>query len=463
MMSLLLGFGLPVLVLSAIILRCLDSRGPRGVMVLGLASGLGTGAAAAGFCAWRFIVPAWDVSAFPWAEGIALGLLTLVVLPVFASIARAPRSDWSVESRYVACAAAAMGAVSLVYFTLQSDRMPHGEWDAWAIWNLKARFLFRSGEHWQDLFAGNLPHSGYPLLVPSAVARLWTWIGHESPAVGALVAGTFTYATPLVVAGSLAHLRGWTCGAWGGLLTIAAMPLSVYGAWQVADVPFGFFVVASVALVSLAATSQHPWRLALLAGMAVGMAGLVKHEGQPFMLGMTAASIGHCLRHRRWSAIGRAMYVTAFVGAALPFWVLLALIRDASPDVGLASAFTDGAAFAKVTDLTRHVLIARSLLVESWGWAGLAAFGSAPLFASALLLGGWRWNATSRAAVGFGCWALALMIGSYYAAYLVSPYDLAWHISSSLHRILVHIWPTFVWVFCLLARFDSDGPVRTAA
>ena len=463
MMLLLFGVGLPVLVLSALILGCLEARGPRGVLTFGLAAGLGTGLAAAVFCAWRFVAPSQDLSAFPWGEGVLLGLVALVALAVVASLARAPRAEWSFEARCVAGAAVVMGALSLTYFGLQSARMPHGEWDAWAIWNLKARFLFRGGEHWQDLFSTAITHPGYPLLVPSAVARLWTWIGRESPFMGVLVAGTFTYAAPLVVAGSLAHLRGWTYGAWGGLLTVAATPLTVYGAWQVADVPFGFFVVASVVLISLAVASRQPWRLALLAGMAVGMAGLAKNEGQPFMVGVTAAYVGYCLFQRRWSVTVRAMNILAFAAAALPFWLLLALIREASPAVGLASAFTDDLAVSKITDIGRHALIVRSLLSYFWGWAGLTFLGAAPLFLAALWLGGWRLDERTRAAAGFGTWALAVMIASYYLAYLVSPYDLAWHISSSLHRILVHIWPTFVWVFCLLVRFDPVRPDRATA
>src|SRR5262249_25687050 len=44
---------------------------------------------------------------------------------------------------------------------------PHGDWDAWALWNMYARFLYRGGEHWSDYIRRlewNL-HSDYPLLV----------------------------------------------------------------------------------------------------------------------------------------------------------------------------------------------------------------------------------------------------------------------------------------------------------
>jgi hypothetical protein len=35
-------------------------------------------------------------------------------------------------------------AAMVVHYT----RAPNGEWDAWAIWNQKARFLLRGGHDW---------------------------------------------------------------------------------------------------------------------------------------------------------------------------------------------------------------------------------------------------------------------------------------------------------------------------
>ena len=65
---------------------------------------------------------------------------------------------------------------------------PHGDgWDAFAIWNLHARFLFRGGPHWRDAFTPLLPwsHPDYPLLLPGAIAHFWTYLGHDDPRVPA--------------------------------------------------------------------------------------------------------------------------------------------------------------------------------------------------------------------------------------------------------------------------------------
>ncbi len=59
------------------------------------------------------------------------------------------RLDWILRAAFgIAATGRALAAV--VMFILAS---PHGEWDAWAIWNQHARFLFRGGgsDAWRAL------------------------------------------------------------------------------------------------------------------------------------------------------------------------------------------------------------------------------------------------------------------------------------------------------------------------
>ena len=41
---------------------------------------------------------------------------------------------------------------------------------------------------------------------------------------------------------------------------------------------------------------------------------------------------------------------------------------------------------------------------------------------------------------------LACQIMGYYVFYLISPYDLEWHLAYSLNRLFVHIYPAIVFV-----------------
>lgn len=78
----------------------------------------------------------------------------------------APRLRWVLGCSLAITLVCAGGA-----FLLLSLRNPHGDWGAWAIYNLRARFIVRAGSHWMDTFSNLLPLSD-PLLTLS-VARLW--------------------------------------------------------------------------------------------------------------------------------------------------------------------------------------------------------------------------------------------------------------------------------------------------
>jgi hypothetical protein len=143
------------------------------------------------------------------------------------------------------------------------------------------------------------------------------------------------------------------------------------------------------------------------------------------------------------------------MSAALPFWCLLVVGHSRAPSQALAAAFTDPASLSKMADLGRHSLIKKAFIAEAWGWAGVSLVGVVPVFVSAFLLAGLHQARRTLRTAGAAIVALGMMTSAYYAAFLVTPYELSWHVQS-LNRILVHVWPTFVWAFCLVVSFDPD-------
>lgn len=447
-----LAIGLPATALFPMLRRSVGADTAGTVLAIAIAAGLGTALGAALFCAWRFVAPSGWFSVFPVVDAILWAVVGLTAFRT-RTLPVAVVGGWTLEARRVAWALACIAGLSLTHFLLRSAVMPHGEWDAWAIWNLKARFMVRGGEYWRELFSTPIVHPGYPLLVPSAVARVWTWIGAESHVAAVVAAALFTYATPAVVVGSLARLKGWTPAIWGGVLVLGIASFTTYGSWQFADLPLAFLILTSVVLIACDQQSSETRRFAVLAGAAVGLAGLAKNEGLPFTIGMAAFYSGSQLLRGGGE---RVMRVALFLVAALPFWLILLAIHRASPSVGMVAALADASIMERVTDPGRHAVVIDAIGGRAWVWGGIWPVGMLPILAVALWAGGWRIDPRHRAAAGTAAAALVVMALSYYFAYLVTPYDLGWHIATSFDRILIQIWPTLVWLFCLVAAFD-DG------
>ena len=106
------------------------------VTVLFVTSGVGLGPRFAAFDALFWIAVAavslWHLRNHPHAD---------------CRLVRQPRTaltmlDWGARAGFAAVALLVFGAEVIEYL-----RSPHGQWDAWAIWNQKARFLTRAHPH----------------------------------------------------------------------------------------------------------------------------------------------------------------------------------------------------------------------------------------------------------------------------------------------------------------------------
>src|SRR3989338_3737578 len=68
-----------------------------------------------------------------------------------------------------------LSAAVPVGFTL-AQRHPFGDWDAWALWNMKAKFLLLSSHSWRELFSLHWhTQPDYPLLLP--FMNVWGSLG----------------------------------------------------------------------------------------------------------------------------------------------------------------------------------------------------------------------------------------------------------------------------------------------
>ena len=142
---------------------------------------LGLGAFSSAMFVWQWIIG---------PPGVATAaLLFALVLAVFAKIffsikQRVPQSPAeSVKPRNVrAPVVCLLIAVGYGAFSLAQHvkALPLGAWDAWAVWNFHARFLYRGGSGaWLKMFEAATVGSNadYPLLLPGLVSGAWTLMG----------------------------------------------------------------------------------------------------------------------------------------------------------------------------------------------------------------------------------------------------------------------------------------------
>jgi hypothetical protein len=354
---------------------------------------------------------------------------------------------------FAATAAAALGA-----FVSSLRQKPHGEWDAWMNWDLRARMLFRGGDGWLDAFSSTFPwsHPDYPVLLPSLVVRSWLYAGVETLLSPALVAGAFTFGTAALLVISLRNLRSTSQGLLAGIVLLSTPFFILHGTSLYADVPLGFFFLATMVFLELdARDGDGTSRFAALAGLAAGLAMWTKNEGTLFTLSVLAGILITGRTHkgvpwqRRWRAFGLGL---------LPVLIIVIGFKLAfAPANDLISTISLEHTFGRITDSERYLLTLREYASHITMF-GVNRFGSAVLVLLAyLLLLGVRSDGSGRTSIRAGSVALILLLAGHFAVFVSMAHELARLLNSSLDRLLLQLWPSALFLFFLAVRTPEEA------
>ena len=341
---------------------------------------------------------------------------------------------------------------------------PHGEgWDAFSIWNLHARFLFLSGPRWRDGFSAVIPwsHPDYPLLLPGAIAHFWSYLGRDETMVPGAIGVLFTFCTVGLLFSALSILRGRTIAMLGGLALLTTPFFIELGTSQYADVPLSFFILATITLLCLhdnrAAESDASCSpgLIVLAGLGAGFAAWTKNEGLLFLCAILAVRFLEFVRAR--SHRSRALAFVILLAAVAPVFLLIAWFKHSVAPPG--DLFSDPAtAMHKILDPARYWAVLK------WYGKDFLRFGHWLLIPGTLLLPsvylvtGFRQSRTSQPCVQSSVFALVMTLAGYFLIYLITPYDLYWHLRFSLARLFMQLWPSAVFLFFLALPKPENDP-----
>jgi hypothetical protein len=335
--------------------------------------------------------------------------------------------------------------VAGLLFIVHQD--PHGDWDAFAIWNSHARYLYRDGPAWQTDIQNSF-HPDYPLLVPSMNARAWRYAGEEIPETGGWLGVAYTLSALAVLTAVLAELRGLRIAMIVGSVLLGTPFFLEYGVMQSADVPLSLYFLSTLALFCLySERGRDKPGLLVLSGFMAGCAGWTKNEGLVFMFAL-AVSILAPVFVSPWATLRRLRAFAA--GLALPLVVIVIFKLM----VGLPRDYTAGRRYdeivEKVFSSDRHLAIVSNFAKTFWSFGEWMVHPLIPLliFVALSLAGlaamrsfGWLTSAG----------ALVLVFAGYYAIYVIATYELQYLLDASNSRLFLHLWPPFLLLAGLLA------------
>lgn len=361
---------------------------------------------------------------------------------------------WNRSAAIAGVLATALFAGSVLWsleFLRSAEALPYGGWDAWNIWNLRAKYLAGPVSAWHNTYSPGLnyfsSHPNYPLLLSAIVGAIWRFTGVNS-LVPIAVAALFEAGVLFLLIGAIAKFRGAVPGMLAGLLLIATASFMAQGPMQQADVPLSFFYLSTLICFSLAACGNR--RAAVCGGCCASLAAWTKNEGLVFMV-LALACYGAA--SIRWNEV--AAWFLPLVGAA-PGSLSLAYFKVfLAPPGDLPGHQTATALFSKLADPGRYAMIGEAVIAG----ALRGRWWSNPILLMAILaLGvGIESGARLKRAAILDSAILAGIALSYCGTYLVTPMDLHFHILTSIVRLYSQLWPSVLFIFFLVMRNPENA------
>ena len=333
-------------------------------------------------------------------------------------------------------------ALTLLPLYCYASYYPYGGWDAWSCWNLKARFLYLGGEHWQNMLDPILwrasPH--YPLLLPLIHVWIWSFLPAPLELAPAMNSILFTILTAGVLLAGLKSVTGIKTAVAASLLFLTLPFYVILAISQYSDIVLGFYLLASL-ICLVQARLQKNRSLAVVAGLCAGFLSFTKPEGAIASSLLIALTFFHFLYKEPRPSEAVRLIKNFCMAAAIAF--IPTIIFQIAYSPGNQTFINGLMSVEKPADFYRF----KSIFIYTWAeltsgkWHGIWGLLCLGIIFS-------RRQGFQRKIIMVPLFLLAYtgIILIYY--FLNTYFEITWWIDVTLNRILFSILPLMIfWIF----------------
>ncbi|MEA2011608.1 MAG: hypothetical protein U9O87_00775 [Verrucomicrobiota bacterium] len=334
---------------------------------------------------------------------------------------------------------------------------PVYEWDAFAIWMLKAKIIFFENQHIassQYFFSPSLgyTHPEYPLLFPSLISGIFTCIARIDNVLGKVM-------YPFILLGFICLLYSsarWKLNRTNSLL-ITCIGISVPAVWQIssvglADMPLALFYGGSL-LYIIKSLQNHNNRIYLILAFTFSVfCALTKNEGFALaIINIFVFSVFRLLAKKDKKSIKEIIvFVLLFAVIILPWHLFSADIPR------FQEAYFSRIKYSIIAEnIGRLKVIIPEFCKQGWNfyrWGALLLL----LICSSL----WKPQIIKEKTLYITWILFFLHLFLYIFVYIITPWDLKRLMIMSLHRILIHTVPSIILIISLNLYFIPNYAVK---
>lgn len=310
----------------------------------------------------------------------------------------------------------------------------HGVWDAWAIWNLDAKYLCDI-QHWKNILLNTqLAHADYPLALSANIAFFSKLFSNSfSLVVAYALHFLITLSIPVLI--YIDTYRRSTIMAGIALLLIATNDFYLMqGLYQLADTMLALFFLCALVCMQ---HHKDDTRMLVLSAAFLGCCMWTKNEG------LILAAI-FCLYHAK-ELFGKYRVKHMLAGFAIPLltWLLFKLAYAPANDMVAGQGHST---LAMIQDWSRYKLIWESFTTNLAEHFKLLKWLVLLYLAICAIR---RRMPDKRLLMLLTCMLAYLLV------YVVSPNNLEWHLFTSLSRLMHQLMPATLYVMLLIVSGDG--------
>jgi len=268
----------------------------------------------------------------------------------------------------------------------------------------------------------------------------------------------FTFAVVGLTFSSLCILRSKSQAFLAGLVLLGTFFFIDNGASQYADVPLAFFFLATIVLFCLQdRLSRNNYSLLFLAGMTAGFSAWTKNEGLLFLAAIIVARFAVIVPLKGWKTYLRQML--SFSVGLIPILIIIIYFKTqlAPPSTYLYLGFQS--ILHRLVGFFRYFEISKAFVREIIHF-DKGVVHPVPLLAFYLLCLGIKIEEKDKLSIATALITFCLMLAGYFFVYLTTSFDLYWHLGHSLDRLLLQLWPSFLFVYFLIVGTPEQALMK---
>ena len=332
----------------------------------------------------------------------------------------------------------------------ESFQTPFGDWDAWAIWNLRAGFI-ASGSEWLKGFSQELAwsHPDYPLLLPLNVARMWVILGDRSVLVPILLGLIFQLSLVGLLTTSVrifrGNLQGLIAGIVGLVVVFMSLSFNLY-----ADIPIAYYFLAANVLIFFGdVRSTNKPEFLILAGFLIGASLWTKNEGWAFLISIILSKLLLDLVSRN-NLSQSAKWWGYLLTGLLPVLLVTVYFKIAyAPPGDILTRLDLTTIKAKILSVSRYLTILRFTRNQFINYGNLIV-PVLPLLIIYGIIVGISFPKMLTRGILFLTLRIMFLGIIYFIIYLLTPKELNWHLSTSIERLVTQIMPSLLFLYFLV-------------